>query len=50
MEDTDGASASSGATEIVPAQNSEISTGNMNLAKLKKALDEMTKVMNAFDI
>ena len=39
----DGATASVGGTEMVPAQDSDKMTGNMNLVKLKKALDEMTK-------
>ena len=43
VEDTDGAVASVGGTEMIPAQDSDKMTGNMNLVKLKKALDEMTK-------
>ena len=45
MEDIDGAvGGSSGSAEIVPVQDAEKMTGNMNLIKLKKALDEMSKV------
>ena len=45
MEDIDGAvGGSSGRAEIVPVQDAEKMTGNMNLIKLKKALDEMSKV------
>ena len=43
VEETDGAVASVGGTEMIPAQDSDKMTGNMNLVKLKKALDEMTK-------
>ena len=44
VEDTDGASASSGGTEIVPTQVPDIGTGNLNLRELKKHLDNMSKV------
>ena len=44
VEDIDGAAASVGGAEMVAAQDSDKMTGNMNLVKLKKALDEMTKV------
>lgn len=43
VEDTDGASASSGGTEIVPTQVPDIGTGNLNLRELKKHLDNMSK-------
>jgi len=44
VEDIDGAvGGSSGSAEIVPVQDAEKMTGNMNLIKLKKALDEMSK-------
>ena len=44
VEDTDGACASSGGTEIVPTQVPDIGTGNLNLRELKKHLDNMSKV------
>ena len=48
VEDTDGASASSGGTEIVPTQVPDIGTGNLNLRELKKHLDNMSKVKSWF--
>merc|ERR1712001_345255 len=44
VEDVDGAiGGSADSAEMVPVQDAEKMTGNMNLIKLKKALDEMSK-------